>query len=186
MPPPRTGTTTVSGILTAAFEARVYRHWEAPNVKPWKHAIHLPKDLEDYFVFATVRNPYARVISQFGWWKAHGKTQKRFRQFLKEFLPRPVSSLYCQLHQQPGYKPPEGCVPVRIDAMVKLENLSEDLHRLPFVSRPVAVPRLNRKERRFDPVKYTRETADWVLRYRRDDFQFGGYPLRCPPDLLRE
>jgi hypothetical protein len=185
LPPPRTGTTTIASVLVREFDARIYGAWKAAHLKATKHAIHLPEELDEYFVFASVRNPYARVISQFAWWRSHGQTHKRFRPFLEELLPRRAASLYFQLHQQPSYRPPEGCVKVRIDAMIRLENLQEDFQNLPFVSRGVDIPKLNRKDGRFDAVKYTRETAGWVRRYRRADFRICGYPVDCPRDLLR-
>lgn len=68
MAPPKTGTTTITRVLNQSFDAQLWDFTETCLVrttkdtniqgKEWKwprHIIHLPEEIKDYFVFATMK-----------------------------------------------------------------------------------------------------------------------------------
>lgn len=188
--PVKTGTTSIEQVLSGRFNAFCYQQWIEDGVKTTlsgrgKHVIHVPKRYEDYFVFCSVRNPYTRLISQFRWWKQNKKETKNFKWFLEKILPMADRSLYIQLRQDDSYIPPKNCVHINIDTFIKLENLTKDFANLPFVVGFIKMPYLNKKEARFNKIRYTKETSKWVQKYRHMDFELFNYSKECPKNLLQ-
>jgi hypothetical protein len=118
---------------TSAMWAFLYRHFEAeewtpfPSERPtiWRHANHLHKNMKDYTIFATERNPYTFAVSHYRFWKWPMK--------FDEFVSTKLRNQQSLLNQNRSYKPPKDCLRFKIDYFLKMENLSEEIYKLPFV-----------------------------------------------------
>jgi len=191
MPPPKTGTTTISSIL---FEEYEVDYWDFKDTVPvrleitdpkgyvWpRHIIHLPEELQDYFVFATIRNPYRHTLSQY-WNQCFVKKKKVSMAGFHKYLSAPrLQSFYHLLHRNEDYKPPKGCVHFEIHKYLDTERLTEGFNELPFVQTPVRLQHLKASIK--DNLCYTEEMAQLVLEKRRCDFDFFGYDTKIPEDL---
>ena len=69
-------------------------------------------------------------------------------------------------------------MPIRIDALVHAETLSDDFHKLPFVTKKIDLPRLNVSPKIVSVVPL--QVYDFVKQYHREDFEYFGYDMRYP------
>ena len=97
-------------ILQTCFDGEEMGTGEHP-----RHTMMLPREYKDYTTFATIRNPYTRFLSQYNFFGQGDAIEK----FLKGGWPSITKEL-------------EG---MRLDYVVRLENLEEDFYKLPFVRR---------------------------------------------------
>lgn len=181
-PPTKTASTTITDILLKQFDAEYYTEWNEDaltnlefklNRTICKHVIHLPEKFQHYFTFATVRNPFNRTISQFFHPEHFQKWHGKFKEFIEFSMPKIKFSLCGQLKQYPEYIPPQGCMPMRLDFVLKVENLEEDFCKLPFVQQKIHLPVLNKGKTK---DRYTDETQEMVKKYRENDFTRFNYP----------
>lgn len=152
------------------FEKGIY-------IKTLKHRCHLPEELADYYVFASIREPYARQISRYLHVKRRSKTapsQEEFETYTFE-KKTPRRSCYDLLHLYDGYEPPKGCVPFKISRFIKMETISEDFHNLPFVTQTIPFPHKNKCE--FPNVKlhFTNKMIKHLQEVWAEDFEVFGY-----------
>jgi len=147
--PPKTASTTLHHWLSQP--AFCDERW-TPDRQD-QHSVVIPPEVQDYFTFASVRDPLDRVISLW----AHSQSPAslaggwvwpmNFEEFVLEFQPQ--ASWFYRLSQA------ELLAPVRLDAVVRFERLEQDLFRLPPIVAAVGagevlegVPWLNRTGRR--------------------------------------
>jgi len=187
MPPPKTGTTSVEMSLMKIGGEPFY--WEHP--KHLKHSCFMVPQLQDYYVFATVRNPYTLVLSKFQYgniWRGNPNenTQKNFEKYVLS-MPNAGPRRAC-LHQiknlSVGFtrKKPKNHIDYKIHSFLKLESLEEDFNKLPFVKQPIKVPHLY-KTKQYG-LLYTPPMVKRVLRNFRPDFDFFEYEEEIPENLL--
>lgn len=110
------------------------------------HNNRVPSRWADYFIWSIVRNPYARAVSLWsftikrdgsdGAWNGAGTAMT------------PIDNLYLFLHwimnrnglPKAGQSQSRWLRPVRLDALLRLESLSSDVHKLPFWPGDFALP----------------------------------------------
>lgn len=179
MPPPRTGTTSIFHALEAiGGQPFVWRSdtWPFCEQNGLKHICHLPKELENYYVFASVRNPYTRQISRFleNWSQDREPTQNDFVKYT--FGEKTSQKLSCcgWLNLLPDYIPPPTCVSFKIHHFVRLENIEEDFHALPFVDKRIAFPCKNKCKHEVR-LKYDDQMQQHLFRVMKCDFEVFGY-----------
>ena len=197
---PKTGTSTIAKWLDANYRINVWSYEWLPYLdgyedydwlinkkaegETWpylgKHLVHLPKIFEDYFIFASVRNPYPMSVS----WHGHvvrdfNKYQGRLEDFLVDELHFKPSMEFLNLTG--GYDPPPGCIPIRVDKFVHLENLKEDLESLPFVDQPFKFKHWNKG---CNLAFHNNKTVEFVRERCRADFERLGYSNECTQELI--
>jgi hypothetical protein len=199
LPPMKTGSSSLHLLLSRKYAAnwiwchkglrfkklRKISNKDTSNIKKrknglglirGKHIIHMPKFLDGYFVFATIRNPYTRMVSRY----CHDKRSKlpftnNFKSYLQHYLPKKHRNcLYYELRRNKDYIPPLGCIPFKINAYVRLEHLEEDFAKLPFIKTKHKFPIINTKQNKCSP-KYTNKTASMVRKWLAKDFDYFGY-----------
>jgi len=128
----------------------------------------VPAECRDYFIFATVRNPYWRLLSHYrhrhkhysdtvGTWTFSDYVQvaveRRFSQFgLNNDEP-------CVLYPRHYY----------VTHFLRVEDLETEWFRLPFLEdNPIALPILNQSQHQCG--EYTVELADLVYEFYKEDF----------------
>lgn len=155
--PTRTGSTSIQDILSASN--RTAEHFgQMHNKEPIRN-------LEQYYTFTSVRNPFGRAVSMYCFLipQNFGKT---FRQFLEtpfNALTQPVSDLVGDW---------------KLDHVIRFENLLEDFKKLPFIDNSLKFPRRN-------PADYYRAPEDFygeqevvlVKEKYRSDFDRFGYSM---------
>jgi hypothetical protein len=178
MAPGKTGTTSMQAALHKAGTKPSMWRFMTPIPDTWeevvsKHICHLPEEIKDYYVFATVRNPFKRQISRY----LHGQknrkpSQKEFEKF--HFSTTNHRSCYHLLHQQKGYVPPKGFVNYKINKFLKLETLEKDFNSLPFIDKKIEFPHKNKNPISLN-LKFTPEMVDHLTTTWQEDFEFFGY-----------
>lgn len=188
MAPKKTGSTSFRTMLSDYhFETKIWRDYQFSNIKDnsarldwrsegadWKHVCELPEKFSNFFIFATVRNPYYIEASRYKHDIKHGYTSESFSSFLNKlrFVNEPPS-LYRKLKQNPEYVPPPGCVKYKLDAVIKLESINEDITKLPFYRHNMSIKHINKSS--ISAPFYTAETAKIVAEVFAEDFDFFGY-----------
>ena len=169
MPVTKTGTTSMEQVLSEYGATK--SHGPVRN-KYWinRHDIALRKDHADFFVFATVRNPFSHEESQ---WRYFEK-ELSFEEHIKTKCC--YENTFWHKLKQDSYDPPEGWVKFKLDAFVRLEHMEEDFQKLPFVDRIAEMPHL-RKRQQDNSLHWTEEMLDIVRKNRRIDFLEFGYDL---------
>ncbi len=100
-----------------------------------QHSIDIPLEANDYFTFASVRNPMDRAVSLW----AHSQSQSSlmadnywpmsFEEFVLEY--QPSADWFYSISQS------ELLAPLRLDALVRFERLAEDLLALPPIAEAI-------------------------------------------------
>jgi hypothetical protein len=182
----KTGSTSVDWLFKNRYHTQVLYH---------RHRMWIPYDYRNYFIIATVRNPYTREISRYHWVKVHSNENKdtlhrlakrSFSQYLR-LLP-PTYSLYhnLQYHVVSGDPPNQTHnVPKRIDAILRLESLNEDYKKLPFAKPDTSMPTMNVTHKNFKRnLLYTDEDAAILYEKFNKDFTEYGYNKKPPQEVL--
>jgi hypothetical protein len=134
-----------------------------------RHDCFLPEEYESYFTFASVRNPYHRAVSGWSYFECV-KNPNPVPKPIEEWILTPwFKPMVDMLFFRPSKK---GCIPLRLDAIVRVETLERDMSNLPFVRQSVKMPYLNCSE--YDP-----HLSDQLIEIVRDkyklDFTIFGY-----------
>ena len=189
MPPGKTGTQSIHSALNLdkinaeafvwGIDEGSWKYQEPFNgehIIKEKHKCHLPEELEEYYIFASVRHPCARQISRY----LHGKNKSKACPSQKEFEVFNSSpsthkrSCYRLLHLNDDYVPPKGCIPFHISHFIKIETIDKDFCDLPFVTHKIKLPHNNKSY--FPEVKlhFTTEMTKhlWDVS---EDFEFFNY-----------
>jgi hypothetical protein len=185
MPPQKTGSTSIAKVLVSEFDAVIFRGWEHDLEKHddgyLRHLNHVPEAFVDYFIFASVRNPYDRAASLYEETKAHN---------LSAGLPSlPPFGTYLSrraaekngMCDQLFSTPPIGCVIFDIHAVIKLENLQDDFNSLPFVKKDCTVPHLRKSPNNH---RYSPHMAKLILDNKKEDFERFNYSKELPRRLM--
>jgi hypothetical protein len=81
-------------------------------------------NIDDYNIYAIVRNPYDRMVSEYFWQK---DKMKRFRGSFEDFVRQYLSgSNDYDNHRLPQWKMIEGCSKIKI---LRFENLDDDVNK---------------------------------------------------------
>lgn len=193
--PKKTGSTSVRTLMQENYGAEIWRDYPDPKfgqfgdmkVSPdwrsegpdWKHVCHMPKRFANYFKFATVRNPFSLEKSRYKHDMRHQylAPNTTFAQFVKRLRRAEVlPTLFRKLHQEPGYKPIAGCVPFKLDAIVRIEHAQDDLEKLPFFKKGMKVGHLH-KDTRIPEPEYKIAPFRIVKKYYQEDFEAFGYTI---------
>jgi hypothetical protein len=126
--PPKTASTTLHHWLSQPTLCD--QRW-TPDRQD-QHSVVIPAEVRDYFTFASIRDPLDRAVSLW----AHSQSPASlagggvwpmsFEEFVLEFQPQ--ASWFYRLSQA------ELLAPVRLDGVVRVERLEEDLRRLPPIA----------------------------------------------------
>ena len=120
----KTGSTSVSNVLRKYFSAFAWKDWSPsariPICAP-QHICHMPKELSDYYVFATARNPYTHEMSRYTHKAPYVRNEPVSMKGFKKRLSRWVKTIHSKLNMGDDYIPPEGCVKFKVDKIIKME-----------------------------------------------------------------
>jgi hypothetical protein len=125
-------------------------------------------DIEDYFKFATVRNPWDRAISFYFW--------RRFKTFTKNTFLEEVVARVPPMHHYLTYKE-QGVK--KIDYILRYENLTEDFARLcntiNIKHEPLPVANKSHDKTKHYTEYYDDETREAVAKKYAKDIEAFGY-----------
>jgi hypothetical protein len=172
--PPRTGSSSLSKLFVEQFNAEVLFRPECDTnsgrflteLGRAQHQICLPAAFSNYLTILSVRDPYSRFLSMYAFFKARHGCQS-IREYFS-FAHPPVT-------QELEHKCPH-CVAVRVDHVIRLDNLQQDVDGLPFIVSHVKVPHENESAQPLHPL--TDEVIQFVERFYSQDFLTFGYALR--------
>jgi len=137
-------------------------------------------NLDDYFKFAFVRNPYDKFASGVlnhildrGALEPVKDKRKQFNDFILENNDK--FGLWIMTH--PQYKFVEVNGKVGVDFIGKMENMAEDWRKIcDIIGVKVNVGHKNKSGRKYDSI-YTPETKAIVREYYKRDFELFNYPI---------
>jgi len=129
--PPKTASTTLHHWLSQP--AFCDQRWTPERQD--QHSVVIPPEVQDYFTFASIRDPLDRAVSL--WAHSQSPTSLAagevwpmgFEEFVLEFQPR--ASWFYRLSQA------ELLASVRLDGVIRFERLEKDLFRLPPIAAAV-------------------------------------------------
>ena len=180
---PKTGTHTFYKMLPEEFAGK--------RQQGAYHRRDLPRKIEGYTVFSTVRNPYERLVAL---WNSllHTKPDPHaYRDTWLSVVKRDDFLTFCKyvaanhhrIEMNPDLRMPNLLVPqnrwyrgMPADVIpLHLENLDEEFHALPFVDKRVTIPHeLKRDHASWDEIK-TDELIHYANIWAGDDFERFGY-----------
>lgn len=182
--PARTGSRSITQVLKSQYDAEMViiksKTTETDTyLVSSMHMCHLLSKYENYFVFASVRNPITHFISHKRY--SHGRNKWSWDTYISQLPHLSHYSLEYSLGQNSDYVPPEGCIPVRIDYLIKLETIEEDFNNLPFVKTKHEFPQIGFNEPKDNP-ELTDAQIQQIIQYRKRDFEIFGYQ----PELAKD
>lgn len=165
----KSGSSTMYKVLSQNFVGTKFRRTKR-RIRP---------EDKQYTSFCVVRNPYSRLISW--WWsicKPKGDRYGHKRELAKRGLPETLSGFLTLWEEKKGtdqyshVKANDG-----IDYVLKLGNLEQDFNSLPFVTKHISIPCVNKKnhppwQELLDP-----ESGRLINRIYKQDFEFFNYAM---------
>lgn len=190
--PIKTGSTTLEHALKENFEAclwdftgllEIRESHNDPLPKIWpRHIMHIPESIKDYFVFASIRNPFKHTLSQYlnrAWVKKLPTSTEDFENYSKNHT---LMTFYNCLNIKEEYVPPPGCFKFKINQYLNIDKNPEDsFNDLPFVDTPIKLLKL--KKTHNHNVKFTSRSVNYIIEKRKIDFEFFNFDLELPKDL---
>ncbi len=170
---PKAGSSSLAELLRLKFGAKLYKGRD-------RHDNRIPPELENYFIFASVRHPFARAVSGYS--------------YVSEGKDMPISEAFSRFHliSQADYLYNfdlrfEKRVPVttnwadhatlnkrRLDGFVRVESLVDDFNDLPFVKKKISVlPWCNRGKLEYRNYAVDDQIWDRIKEW--EDFSLFGY-----------
>jgi hypothetical protein len=139
------------------------------------------KLVNNYIKFSIIRNPYDRAISFYFFKKEQHSdfNKKEFISFLTTAQlfnpPKQIQNLYALQKNQVDYLMFKG--KMSMDYIVKLENLKEDLNKIPFIKEMNldSYPHINSSKRSHYRDYYDNETKSLVEKIYKKDFDYFNY-----------
>ena len=175
--PPKTGTTSMEAYLKEYYEAFQWKEYSFDIKKNkescWRHIPDVPKKFVDYFIFATVKNPYDLVISLYMNDIKTNPKNVSFYDFVVNRVPKKGFLLTKYTCQNKDYTPPENCIYYKLNTFLKLENIQRDIERLPFYIKDTKI-QLHNKSLGNKPF-YTADLARIVHESHKEDFEMFKY-----------
>ena len=193
---PRTASSSITLAMMQNYDARlIYKpEWDLGGFTTYKtfhgkaqHQIVLPAEYQDFFTFTCVRDPVTRFQSLYGFFGKDYWGMNNFNDMLDTPPPTMKQLLF-------GGLVPEGCVPVRIDQVIKFENLDAEFNALPFVGGSKVDPFSSaQKDVRLARVHESKESKPalgiphrtLINTHYAEDFAEWSYPLLDPQTGLR-
>jgi hypothetical protein len=175
----KTGSRTMYDVLKTRFG----------GVLHGDHRNDVPKKFLDYFVFATVRNPYDRSCSAYQQCFPK-RDQYQYRKMLKERGKKVSLENFLGLiksHRKAnrvttfkqGYWIKESN---KIDRLIHTERLNEEFNKLPFVTSKINLPMVNARKDKHHPVPPTEDILTLkaialINEIYESDFELLDYPM---------
>jgi hypothetical protein len=165
---PKTASRSVSYALENIFVTRRY-----PPFHNWI----IPKELKEYFVFTTVRNPYARAISSWQAWIKKGlvkfgksKYSLNFEKFFEDLNSGKINGRNYDWRRQVG-------VIDKIEEVhiLRYESLEKDFNDLPFIDQQIVLPQIGIQNYDDWQGYYTPDLEAKVYEFLKNDFERFGY-----------
>ena len=151
---PKTASTSIIEVLIKEYDGQF---WDKGD----KHENLLPLTMNDYFCFASVRNPYQRGISAYNYINRKRDVplnfctcRDRFHLIsMSRYLSLPLTiRRYATINDNANVFnlpiSPDYILP-RLDYTVAVESLENDFNRLPFVNKRHTLPYLNQSIKDF-------------------------------------
>lgn len=163
---------TASGSVTAFLKQLDGSTEEKPY-----HGFDVPGECRFYYIFTTVRNPYARCWSWWGWEMQRSNEKKTFVEFMRDIIRwrdfgreenrEPMSYMtQCQYIEKAS-----------INKTLRMEYLLKELEELHFVRRPVSLPNIHTNVCLPDIKCMPPQGIELVNAYCPDDFQILRYRM---------
>ena len=155
LPMPKTGTSSICDILEKNYDAKIY-----PNQYGGRHIMTIPSWCKSYLTFTTIRSPLDRMFSI----KKHLETWNgikcnNFNKFMDDImLPRKYWLCKNQSECLRG---------INVDFTLKLENISKEFNKLPFVESKHIIPHINKNMMN---IKIPKNCVRYSMLWASDDF----------------
>lgn len=179
--PPKTASTSISYLLTDGkfnindFSQILSSNFEGIEINgqhtPWPPN-KLSSEYDDYIVFISVRNPFARIVSLYDHWK-YGQNysnelcskEKTFEEFMYLVLNKNLSNdgfFHTTITDWVS----------RYDFFIKQENLQNDLKMLNIHSVDFSVPVINEKlgSTKHWKKEHNKKTIEMTIEWAKEDF----------------
>ncbi len=174
---PKAGSTTVANILTKDYDG--IRNFDRHDNRP------LLVDTENYFIFTTVRDPYARAISGFNHLNLENAISMdiAFSHFhlisMTTYLQNELKIPYAvpgsaKYSEYITGKPGPG---LKIHT-IRVEELNEGFSNLPFVNKPVKLNKENESKHNRLTYNTNLKLMEYINGHYADDFTNFGYTIR--------
>ena len=163
---PRTGSRFVFSALKAHFKCDL----PVPS-----HDVGIDEEFSDYRVICSVRNPYRRVLSCWKWMNLIGDDRffpQDFDKFVRYVVPGECLPVFVMLGEHVH----------RIDHLVRLENVAEDLSVIPEFPVDYVLPEngfASDYDKPFEEYFSSPETEERVWTVYEPDFTSFGYQRYC-------
>ena len=166
--PERTGSRTVAHILNYCGFQHNHKPISLLDKHDYTHRFNEPESFNDWIHICSARNPYARTYSVFNMINNNGKDS--FKEFIlnktfnyrgKEMFLKPIF-----------YKKP--------DYVIRLENLKEDIDKIPFIKNHISETQLGYMLTHGKPLSsweehYNDEMKEIVYEVTKHQFETWGY-----------
>ena len=167
---PRSGTHTMYKLLAEQYGGQRYGDF---------HAVCKPSHCAGWLVFTTCRNPFTRAVSI--WWWGTRQTRESNRDRIIRGAGGDGFEAFCKWLISPMFRPWYATQPqvhwhnrFRPSLVLRLENLAEDLQKLPFYTGG-EIPHECRSEHPGAAQVMTPAAEEMILKWADDDFKRFGY-----------
>lgn len=167
-PVPKTGSSSIWNVLRKQYAAV-----ECPSGgRRGRHVMTLPEgDFDDYLFFTVVRHPLARAQSLWN----HCCRLEGVKESLEDFVWRCLVGREDERFDWFCRTQTEWLDGLRLDHVLKLENIHVEFNALPFVCAAAKIPIINKGDRRDSTV--TSKACLGVQKWAEEDFEKFGYVI---------
>jgi len=178
---PKSGSSSITEMLKRFYGAKSYKD---------RHDNRIPAEMGDYFIFASVRHPFARAISGYSYLVEDLPVDKAFERFHMisqvDYLYNYDLAIEERVSVSSTWKEYATPAKRRLDAVIHLESLVDDFNDLPFVTKKQnAFLCHNRGNPELRKWEKDDEIWEYIVRNCMDDFTVFGYDkVRSAEPLL--